>query len=567
MLTRLLGLETEYAIRFTPKGGRERHPGNDLIYGAISDAIRKLVTAQPGERGVDSGREQLFLQNGGALYYEFFPQALKGGLLEASTPECKGPSQLLLYQKAEEALLLRALPMAEDTLRMRGYDGEIGLLKNCRDAQGHVYGAQENFEVAIAGGLALLAFRIGLFVLLPIAILDFLLFWSVTLTIVVGIILMFTGSLVLGALYPRLRPRLRILRWVADDHADLSREIGWASLWMELVLCWPLVQPFALLLRAFAFRRSRVDLAAFLISRAVLTGAGTLEPDGSFWLSEKGPAIRRMIRSSASPSNRPIFDTGNLMKQMMLILYLRIAPLAALFSRRQRLQLGLSDSNLLETAEYLKIGTTALVVDMAELGLLRDAPRAADPIAALHAIVKDPTLATKVRVRTRQGTAEMTALEIQRWYYAQAKSFVEREGVVSLEAKEIIRLWGEALDALARDPSSLVGRLDWVTKRYLIETAGAGDRDAEKKIDLRYHEIGRGYVAKLIQGGAVSVLVAPEEVERAIVSPPEETPAKIRGRLIRELAASHDRVTVSWDSVRIGGRLRGSVIKLDDHRR
>src|SRR5262249_22948989 len=194
-------------------------------------------------------------------------QALKGGLLEASTPECAGPSQLLLYQKAEEALLLRAMPIAEDALRARGFDGEIGLLKNCRDAEGHIYGAQENYEVSIAHGLGLVLYRLGLALLFPIALLDFFLLWGVTLSIVVAIILTFLGSLVLGAVFPRLRPKLRILRWVAEDHADLSREIGYASLWMELVLCWPLVQPFALLLRAFAFRRERRDLAAFLISR------------------------------------------------------------------------------------------------------------------------------------------------------------------------------------------------------------------------------------------------------------------------------------------------------------
>src|SRR5689334_21584964 len=101
MFSRLLGLETEYAIRFTARGPGG-HPGNDVIYGAIADAVRLLVAAQPGERGADSGREQLFLENGGALYYEFFPHALKGGLLEASTPQCMTPSQLLLHQKAQE---------------------------------------------------------------------------------------------------------------------------------------------------------------------------------------------------------------------------------------------------------------------------------------------------------------------------------------------------------------------------------------------------------------------------------------------------------------------------------
>ncbi len=39
-----------------------------------------------------------------------------------------------------------------------------------------------------------------------------------------------------------------------------------------------------------------------------------------------------------------------------------------------------------------------------------------------------------------------------------------------------------------------------------------------------------------------------------------------RGRWIRKLASTNLPVTVSWSSVRIGGRLRGRVIALDDYR-
>ena len=35
--------------------------------------------------------------------------------------------------------------------------GELGLLKNCRDADGHTYGAQENYEAIIASGARLVA--------------------------------------------------------------------------------------------------------------------------------------------------------------------------------------------------------------------------------------------------------------------------------------------------------------------------------------------------------------------------------------------------------------------------
>lgn len=585
MLARLLGLETEYAIRYTPRGvpstspgpGPDRdedgtlasaaegaRPGNDVIYAAIAAAVRELVASQRGERGADTGREQLFLENGGAMYYEFLPHALAGGLLEASTPECRGPSQVVLYQRAQETLLLRALPLAEARLRRMGHDGALGLLKNGRDGEDHVYGPQENYEAEIARGPALFLYRLGLALLFPLAVADFVLLWGVTLAIVAILVTLFALSLVVAAAAPSLRPRLTLLRWVAEERFDLSRSLGHASLWLELVLCWPLLAPFSLLLRAFAFRRERRALTAFLISRSVLTGAGTVNAAGDFGLSEKGPAIRRLIRASARPDDLPIFDTGNLMKRMMLV-FLRISPYFALFARRQRLQLGLSDANCAQLAEYLKVGTTLLVLDMTEAGALDDAPRLVDPIPALHTLARDPTLAAKVAVTIGGERRMMSALDLQRWYVARARVFLTEQPVRSLEAETIARLWGEALDALEADPGRLVGRIDWVTKRWLLETAGStGSAAVRKKIDLRYHELGQGYFARLEQRGGAEVLVQPTEIEAAITCPPSATPARVRGRLVRELAGSKDRVTVSWDTVRIGGATRAKVIRLVD---
>src|SRR5262245_30297837 len=89
MLNRLLGLETEYAIRYSPRtpepapsAALAARPSNELIFRALADAVRRLVTTHAGERGGDPGRGQIFTQNGGALYYEVLPHALSGGLLE-----------------------------------------------------------------------------------------------------------------------------------------------------------------------------------------------------------------------------------------------------------------------------------------------------------------------------------------------------------------------------------------------------------------------------------------------------------------------------------------------------
>ena len=105
-LRRLVGLETEYAIRFGGADDAPPHPGNARIYDSIVAAVRDLVPTRGGRRRM--GRKRVFTANGGSLCYESLPHAPDGGLLEGATPECRGPSQLLLYQQAQEALLVRA---------------------------------------------------------------------------------------------------------------------------------------------------------------------------------------------------------------------------------------------------------------------------------------------------------------------------------------------------------------------------------------------------------------------------------------------------------------------------
>src|SRR5690606_25821755 len=202
MLDRLLGLETEYAIRWTSEAGAR--PAHDLVHVAITTAIAKRQAARSGAR--ETLHKQLFLQNGGAIYYEFLPHAPSDGLIEASTPECRGPSELLLYQKAQERLLIDVLPEANAWLRVQGYAGELGLLKNCRDAEGHVYGAQENYEVELARGLPLWGYRIGLALLLPWIVVSGVLVLAVSFAWVVVLMLAFIVALLGLAGFALLRP-------------------------------------------------------------------------------------------------------------------------------------------------------------------------------------------------------------------------------------------------------------------------------------------------------------------------------------------------------------------------
>lgn len=583
-----MGLETEYAIRYSGGGSS---PGNGQIYDALVRAISRQVAARPGD--APAGKNQIFVENGGAFYYEHLPHCPDGGLVEGATPECRSPTQVLLYQKAQEALLLEALPGAQADLQSRGFGGELGLVKNCLDGEGHVYGAQENYQVPIASGLALGLYRIGLVLLLPVILVQAVL--SFLVQVAIAILLVLLTLVALGTLFLPFRVKALepLIELAEAEERALGKFFGRHQLWLAYFLSWPITAPLSLLFWATAFRDVRHQAMAFFVSRPVLSGAGTVTREGRFGLSEKGPSIRRALRTSIGPENRPIFDTGNLMKQAALPLSFRIAPLFRLFDRQQRLQLGLADSNAAQVAEYLKVASTQLVLDMVESGYLTKAPRMRRPVSALWAIVADPALTETVAVRTGTGflgtglwCAEeaKTAIEIQRYYLDRARAFVNASPTVSLESRQTVELWEEMLSALEEGrQEDLIGKLDWVTKRFFLESCqqeageglssgfeGEGKNGVEvgaerglflKTLDLRYHELGSGYFARFEAAGLAPRLVESEEVRRAMTMPPADSPAWWRGRFIRSRGHSEIPVRVSWASAWIGGKFQGRVVE------
>jgi proteasome accessory factor A len=544
------------------------------------DAVRGLVRTRPGDGLLDMARDREFIENGGSLYYEALPWAYDGGLIEGATPECRQPGALLLQQRAQDRLLQDALPEATEALAAAGHPGTLSILKNCRDGAGHVYGTQENYEVEFARGIWLLAWRVGLVALVPLVLVSLALFWSmlvvaVPVAVVVGLVAAVRA--LRGAGGARADQHLdaededtedeRIDRAIDAAFTRLGRRWALAGSAYEILVLGPPYIALCGLVRLVGYRPHRRGALGFLASRMIFSGAGTIVTrDGveQMCLSERAADIRRLVRWTMLPADRSALEIGHLMKGLTGPIHGRSSAYARLFHTRQRLQLGSGDANLCQTAEYLKLGTTMLVLDMAEAGRLADAPMPRDFVGALHTIDADPTLRATVPLR---GGGAATALELQRFYQRRAAEWLAEMAVTPVEAHEVVRLWGEVLDALESEPASLVGRVDWVTKRYLLETAGVGlSATARKKIDLRYHELPDGYAARLEAAGVAPALVTDAEIRDARTTPPADTPARVRGRLIRELADRDVKASVSWDSVRIGGE-QPRVVRLEDYRR
>jgi hypothetical protein len=540
LLDRLAGLETEYALRRVTRPDDAGGADNRRFFAALVVALRcrvPLAQAAYLKTGV-------FLANGGALCYEAVRPSSGFGLIEGATPECRSPRQLLVAQRAQDTLLREAARCAHPS-------GEFLLLKNCRDSRGHVYGAQENYEVTLAQGCWLAVWRLGMLVLLPVILAVWLLMLAVIVLVLLPLVLLSAlAALLLAPLssHPaRLRRRL-LGDWSSAEELGLPSWYEALSNGCERLLVLPLACLLWLLMRCVAFRRVRQQLTPFLISRVVLAGSGWLDSRGRFHLAEKAPALNTLLGFGGLLGERGVYSIGHFYKAALVEAWRTPLGYLRLLRPRQRLQIALGDSNMAQQAEYLRVATTMLVLDCIEQGALRGAPRFRWPVRVLHRFAADATLTASARAC---GGRRWTALEVQRFYLQACRQFVQCHPQPPGEAWEILRLWEETLDALESDRTALVGRIDWVTKQYLLDQVAAdAPWEVRKKVDLRYHELSpEGYFSQLEAAGAAVRLLNDDEIEHAIRNPPADSPAAARGRYIREFAVGGAPLKVNWDYV------------------
>ncbi|MCD0459043.1 proteasome accessory factor PafA2 family protein [Roseiconus lacunae] len=561
LVSRLMGLETEYAtlIANRPDLATADLPASANIYSMICEAIRR---DQPTVRGYYDA-DQMFLASGGAVTFESHPtlHAIPGGLVEIATPEVSSPDELLACQRSIDQLVTEAATKVDSPLDLR-------ILKNSTDALGHVYGCQENYEAIVATGVWLILYRICVTVLWITQI------FSLIFTLP---ILAVTASLVF-AIRLRHQQFARAVRKSADSIEQGNGEQSVGQLfetlpgWIKTTLTkllrlvnWPTIVLLRLVAKQVAFRKQRRFLAPLLVSRVALCGSGDLDHDGRFRLSAKAMAIDVVSDMGSYDGERPIFVFGHWIGQFCAKSFLSWTSTISMFKKRQRLQIGLSDSNLSDLAEYVKVGQVSLILDMIESGQTKPLLRLPRVVRSLHEITRDWNLVR--RVRTSRG--DMNAIEIQRHYLKAAKKFVagvaiERRG----EAELVITRWQELLDvvtAFRRDAKNMtpsLGRVDWLSKRWMIDQLGPGAQwIAKKKADLRYHELSpEGYYQKLAASNPALVLIDPQRIEQRRRVPPSNSPAVKRGWLIREFGDGDSTVAAEWEYGILGeGRHRKRI--------
>jgi Pup amidohydrolase len=282
-------------------------------------------------------------------------------------------------------------------------------------------------------------------------------------------------------------------------------------------------------------------LVPFLVTRQVFCGSGRvgIGPHGrtpGFQLSQRADFIETEVALETT-MRRPIVNT-------------RDEPHADP-QRFRRLHLIIGDANLSEVSTYLKVGTTALVLDMIETGRADDL-RLADPVGEVRRISHDPGLTHLVEL---EDGRRMTAVQVQRLFHERAREHVARaQAEPDGQTLDVLERWGTILDKLERDQFECVRELDWVAKLKLLEQYRERDGldwNAPKlhMVDLQYSDVRRerGLHHRLRDSGRMERLVEESTVVEAVHTPPTDTRAWFRGRC---LAQYPDQVAAaSWDSV------------------
>ncbi len=292
-----------------------------------------------------------------------------------------------------------------------------------------------------------------------------------------------------------------------------------------------------LMRRDVPWDRIVAGILPFLVTRQIFAGAGKVgiegegsaEQPGVFQISQRADFFSVLV-SIDTMNRRPLVNT-------------RDEPHAdAALYRRFHVITG--DSNMSEFATALKIGATALALELIELG---KAPQLelAHPVESTKAISRDQDYSWIIEL---QDGRKISAIEVQRLYLAEARKHCARDE----ETEWLLDEWETVLDDLAQDVTRCQDRLDWVAKKYLLNTF----RESEKlewsdpwlqSIDLEYHNISQGLYYELVRTGQMRRLVTEQEIKNAIFQPPAATRAFFRGRAV---ARFNRRISsIQWDEV------------------
>lgn len=227
-----------------------------------------------------------------------------------------------------------------------------------------------------------------------------------------------------------------------------------------------------------------------------------------------------------------------------------------------RLHLLFPEPNLMEFAFALRVGTTCIVLDLIEMGLIPEWMRLKDAVQAFQQVSRDPSYRWIVEL---EDGRTISSIDLHRELIQLAQPLKGRD----TETDWTLQHWTETLDQLAADPMKLDNKLDWVAKKKMMEMFMAEeglewDADILHSLDLEYHNINpaKSLFQPMQDEGKTQRVVTDLQIVNAMTDPPDDTRAFARAKLVKHLIDHNaPQYWVDWDAVYLD---RQNVVQLND---
>ena len=295
-----------------------------------------------------------------------------------------------------------------------------------------------------------------------------------------------------------------------------------------------------------------LSLLTFLTLRVLYVGAGRVGSTPGAEL--RGDLNRRGANPHFQISQRADYITNELFEWVQFnraIINTRDEPLAD-GRKYRRLHLLHGDTSVLPATLLLKVGTTALMLDLLELDRMPKVALA-DAVMTFHTLSHQPDGPWIVPLTDGRS---VNAVELLQEFYELARSeFRGRD----TETDDLLNLWENTLWDLARSPEALVGRVDWITKRWLFQQFVDQERISWsdpwlKSQDLEFHQVDpTRNLGLALAETPPEWETSPAEIANATYHPPGNTRAQTRSRLMHLLKHQTVRYFVDWEVIDVEG--------------
>lgn len=352
-------------------------------------------------------------------------------------------------------------------------------------------------------------------------------------------------------------------------------------------------------------RRSHIIyryLLPFLISRVVICGAGKVgyenrTPPALFQLTQRADFFETLTGIQTT-YQRPLFNTRDEAHSNQ--------------NTYRRLHVILGDANLSEVSTYLKVGITQIMLHMLEAGYIKTDLTLENPVEAFRQVSRDLTFKKPLKLESGE---QMTAVQLQAFYLDLAEKYLDEHDGTD-EQWEVWDKWADVVEALENDDLAPLSRqLDWAIKKNVLERYLAGQQStweaAERwqpvietilalgddltigeamareagldwadyakqreiyfnlrRLDLEYHDIrsdgdDAGLFYRLQNAGHVDRIVTDSDIERMIHTPPTDTRAWLRGKIVERFSRYIVGADWSYIQLQVPDRTPGQVYRLE----